>query len=111
MLADYFDYIAGTSTGAIIATGLSLGMRVEQIRDFYLEAAPSASSSQLGSGADSERDTVHEWLSTMLQQQIVRGDHARHERLRTLLMLSCGMPRPTRRGRFRTIPMRSYNLR
>lgn len=35
VLADYFDYIAGTSTGAIIATGLALGLRVEQIRTFY----------------------------------------------------------------------------
>jgi hypothetical protein len=37
VLADYFDYIAGTSTGAIIATGLSLGMPVGKIRDFYLK--------------------------------------------------------------------------
>jgi patatin-like phospholipase/acyl hydrolase len=34
-LADEFDYIAGTSTGAIIATCLSLGMSVDEIRDFY----------------------------------------------------------------------------
>ncbi len=36
VLADYFDYIGGTSTGAIIATCLALGMRVARIRDFYL---------------------------------------------------------------------------
>jgi patatin-like phospholipase/acyl hydrolase len=35
VLADYFDYVGGTSTGAIIATCLSLGMRVDRIRDFY----------------------------------------------------------------------------
>jgi patatin-like phospholipase/acyl hydrolase len=35
VLADYFDYIAGTSTGAIIATGLSTGMSVDKIRRFY----------------------------------------------------------------------------
>ena len=29
-LADYFDYIAGTSTGGIIAAGLSIGMSVER---------------------------------------------------------------------------------
>ncbi|HEY9801058.1 MAG TPA: patatin-like phospholipase family protein [Leptolyngbyaceae cyanobacterium] len=38
VLADYFDYIAGTSTGAIIATALSKGMSVAQIQDFYDEA-------------------------------------------------------------------------
>jgi patatin-like phospholipase/acyl hydrolase len=36
LLADYFDYIAGTSTGAIIAACLSWGMRVSEIRDFYI---------------------------------------------------------------------------
>ena len=37
-LADYFDYIAGTSTGGIIAAGLSIGMSVKEILDFYQEA-------------------------------------------------------------------------
>jgi len=36
-LCDYFDYIGGTSTGAIIATCLSLGMSAAEIRDFYAE--------------------------------------------------------------------------
>ena len=35
VLADYFDYIAGTSTGAIIATCLAMGMPVAKVRDFY----------------------------------------------------------------------------
>lgn len=34
-LSDYFDYIGGTSTGAIIAAGLSLGMSAQQLLDFY----------------------------------------------------------------------------
>ena len=38
VLADFFDYIAGTSTGAIIATCISLGMPVAQIRDFYINS-------------------------------------------------------------------------
>jgi patatin-like phospholipase/acyl hydrolase len=37
VLADYFDYIGGTSTGAIIAAGLALGMTVAEIRRFYCE--------------------------------------------------------------------------
>src|SRR5215510_1380527 len=35
-LADYFDYVAGTSTGGIIAAGISLGMSVAEILDFYV---------------------------------------------------------------------------
>ena len=34
-LGDYFDYIAGTSTGAIIAAGLSCGMTVADLVEFY----------------------------------------------------------------------------
>jgi uncharacterized protein len=34
-LCDYFDYITGTSTGAIIAAGLARGMSVAQLIDFY----------------------------------------------------------------------------
>jgi uncharacterized protein len=36
-LSDYFDYIGGTSTGAIIATGLSIGMSVSELIAFYEE--------------------------------------------------------------------------
>jgi hypothetical protein len=38
VLADYFDYIAGTSTGGIIAAGLSIGMPVKDILGFYQDA-------------------------------------------------------------------------
>jgi uncharacterized protein len=36
-LGDYFDYIAGTSTGAIIATGLAMGKSVDELITFYRE--------------------------------------------------------------------------
>lgn len=36
VLADWFDFFAGTSTGAIIATCLALGMSTDEIRSFYL---------------------------------------------------------------------------
>ena len=36
-LSDYFDYIGGTSTGAIIAAGLSIGLSVQQLLNFYEE--------------------------------------------------------------------------
>jgi hypothetical protein len=35
VLADYFDYVAGTSTGAIIAAGLARGMPVDELRALY----------------------------------------------------------------------------
>jgi len=38
VLADYFDYFAGTSTGALLAGCLALGMSVERIRKFYLDS-------------------------------------------------------------------------
>ena len=38
-LADYFDLIGGTSTGAIIAGALALGRRVSEIEEFYKERA------------------------------------------------------------------------
>ena len=38
VLSDYFDMFAGTSTGAIVATCLSLGMSVERIRSFYIDS-------------------------------------------------------------------------
>jgi patatin-like phospholipase/acyl hydrolase len=38
VLADYFDYVAGTSTGAIIATLVALGFSTDDIRDFYLKS-------------------------------------------------------------------------
>jgi hypothetical protein len=41
VLADYFDYIAGTSTGAIIGTCLALGMRVTEVAQFYEESGPA----------------------------------------------------------------------
>jgi len=35
VLADYFDYVAGTSTGAIIAACVAMGMPVQTITQFY----------------------------------------------------------------------------
>ena len=40
-LCDYFDLIGGTSTGSIIAAGLSLGMSVDEIRGHYFRLGES----------------------------------------------------------------------
>ena len=86
VLADYFDYIAGTSTGAIIATFLSLGWRAERILAFYVEAGPAMF------------DKAHilrrfrykfedEKLAEMLRAQMGGDTLLGSDRLRTLLML------------------------
>ena len=38
VLADYFDFVAGTSTGAIIAACIATGMSMTRIRTFYEES-------------------------------------------------------------------------
>ncbi|MEK8030567.1 patatin-like phospholipase family protein [Ideonella sp. DXS29W] len=40
VLADWFDFCCGTSTGAIIAACISAGMSVDQIRRFYVDSGP-----------------------------------------------------------------------
>ncbi len=40
LLADWFDLIGGTSTGAIIGTGLALGFRASDLCDFYRKLGP-----------------------------------------------------------------------
>jgi predicted acylesterase/phospholipase RssA len=37
VLADYFDLIGGTSTGAIIAAGLAIGLSTEDLKELYLD--------------------------------------------------------------------------
>lgn len=40
-LCNYFDYIGGTSTGAIIAAGLARGMSAKDLSDFYMKTGPA----------------------------------------------------------------------
>ena len=49
-LADYYDLIGGTSTGAIIATALALGMSVEEIIALYLRLGPDVFGRTAGDG-------------------------------------------------------------
>jgi predicted acylesterase/phospholipase RssA len=39
-LCNRFDLIGGTSTGAILAAGIALGLRAEKLRDFYIKFGP-----------------------------------------------------------------------
>lgn len=40
-LCHFFDYVAGTSTGAIIAAGLARGMSAEELLNFYQDTGPA----------------------------------------------------------------------
>jgi patatin-like phospholipase/acyl hydrolase len=85
-LADYFDYIAGTSTGGIIAAGLSIGMSVGAIMEFYEEAG-----AQMFIKANLlrrlryhyEDEPLAQKLRTVFGETTTLGD----EKLRTLLLL------------------------
>lgn len=49
-LADYYDLIGGTSTGAIIASGLALGLSVDELTDLYMRIGPDVFGRSVGDG-------------------------------------------------------------
>jgi uncharacterized protein len=49
-LSDYYDLIGGTSTGAIIASGLALGLSVDELTDFYMRIGPEVFGRIAGDG-------------------------------------------------------------
>jgi uncharacterized protein len=85
-LADYFDYIAGTSTGAIIAACLSIGMSVSELSHFYRSSAK-----QMFSRAGYLRRFRYKYEDEKLSAQLrgVFGNQTTlgSDRLRTLLMM------------------------
>lgn len=85
-LAHYFDYIAGTSTGGIIAAGLSIGMSVGEIKRFYEEAGP-----QMFVRSNLLQRLRHKYddepLARMLQKVFGRDTCLGSPRLQTLLLL------------------------
>ena len=86
VLADYFDFVAGTSTGAIIAACVSMGMPVVKIRDFYVK-----------SGADmfDKASLLKKWkykyndegLANKLKQELGAETTLGSDKLRTMLMM------------------------
>ena len=86
VLADYFDYIAGTSTGGIIAAGLAIGKPVKEILDFYLEAG-----AQMFVKANLLRRLRYEFksepLAAKLREVFDADTTLGSEKLQTLLLL------------------------
>ncbi|MES2924477.1 MAG: patatin-like phospholipase family protein [Verrucomicrobiota bacterium] len=86
VLADYFDYVAGTSTGAIIATLVSLGLSVDQIRQFYLESgAEMFEPAKLWERLHTKfkNDNLSKMLKDIIGEKTTLGS----KKLRTLLMM------------------------
>ena len=85
-LADYFDYISGTSTGAILAAGLSLGWSVDKMRKFYHD-----SGEQMFDKAFFLNRTHHKFedkrLKQLLQKEIGADVTLGSDKIRTLLMM------------------------
>lgn len=50
VLADYYDLIGGTSTGAIVATGLALGLTVDAMIELYMSLGPKVFGRRVGDG-------------------------------------------------------------
>lgn len=86
VLSDYFHYIAGTSTGAIIATCLALGMSVAAVKEFYIDSGPDMfdHASLLRRYRYSFQNTK---LSAKLREVIGPETTLGSEKLRTLLMI------------------------
>lgn len=85
-LSDEFDYVAGTSTGAVIATCVALGMTVEQIRSFYLDSGREMfdKASLLRRFRSKYEDDK---LAAKLRQVIGEDTTLGSDRLRTLLLI------------------------
>lgn len=85
VLADYFDFVAGTSTGAVIASCVALGMSMERIRSFYLDSGREMfdRASVLKRFRYKYED---EKLSAKLQAEIGADTRLGSEKLRSMLM-------------------------
>lgn len=87
VLADYFDFFAGTSTGAIVAACLSWGMTVDRIRNFYLENGKE----MFDKASLLDRYYRHKFnsekLSSRLRDEFGAETKLGSDKLRTLLMM------------------------
>jgi hypothetical protein len=85
-LAHYFDYISGTSTGAIVAAGLSLGMSASELLDFYEQKG-----AQMFDRAFLLRRFRHKFddrnLAAMLREVMGADITLGSDKLQTLLMI------------------------
>ncbi|MFO0775540.1 MAG: patatin-like phospholipase family protein [Nitrospiraceae bacterium] len=86
VLADYFDFVCGTSTGAILAACIAMGMPVSRIRDFYVTSGKDMfdKATLLKQFKYKYRD---EGLANKLKQELGADTTLGSEKLKTLLMM------------------------
>jgi predicted acylesterase/phospholipase RssA len=85
-LWQYFDYIAGTSTGAIIAAGLALGMSVDDLITFYKSTGTAMF--QRAKFVERLNSLYRDGpLQQQLEQTFGKGSDLRPEQLKTLLLV------------------------
>jgi patatin-like phospholipase/acyl hydrolase len=110
VLADAFDYVAGTSTGAIIGTCVALGMRVDEIRAFY-----EASGEEMFDKARLLRrwrtKFENEKLSAQLKSVLGEDTTLGSEDLRTLLLIVMRNATTDSPWSLSNNPRARYNLR
>lgn len=86
VLADYFDYVCGTSTGALIAACISSGMPMRKIREFYQD-----SGKQMFDKAFLLKRLQFKFndepLARKLQDELGKDTTLGSDKLRTLLMM------------------------
>ncbi|GAA3944198.1 patatin-like phospholipase family protein [Microbacterium soli] len=85
-LGDWFDYIAGTSTGAIIAAGLALGRSAEELLELYVTHSRAIFRSSRWSSRIRHRYD-HAGLAALLKQEFGETTTLGSETLRCLLMI------------------------
>ena len=87
VLADYFDFFAGTSTGAIIAACLAWGMKVDRIRDFYLQNGKEMFDKAALINRYYRHKFESEKLSVRLREEFGSAATLGSDKLRTLLLM------------------------
>jgi len=86
VLADYFDYVCGTSTGAVIAACIAMGMPMSRVRSFYV-----ASGREMFDKASLLKRLQYKYndepLALKLREELGADTTLGSDKLRTLLMM------------------------
>jgi patatin-like phospholipase/acyl hydrolase len=110
VLADYFDCVAGTSTGAIIAACVAVGMPAAKIREFYETSGrdmfdPACVLKRLYYKYDDDN------LSKKLQSELGRDTKLGDAKLKTMLMMVMRNATTDSPWPISNNPFAKYNLR